>query len=97
MTQHRRIRQLQVNATFPDVLWSVLIIGAAVTIISSCLFGTADFKLHFLQVFMLSFLVGLALVAIADINRPFQGVVHVKPSGFERVRTALAARGALNF
>jgi hypothetical protein len=87
---HRRTRQLDVTSTLPPVLWAVLIVGAMVTIISACMFGTADFKLHFLQVFMLSLLVGLALVAIADINRPYQGSVHVEPSGFERARTSLS-------
>jgi hypothetical protein len=94
LADRRRQRQLDVNSTLPRVLWSVLVVGAIVTIVSSCMFGTADFKLHFLQVFMLSLLVSLALVAIADINRPFQGSVHVEPTGFERARTALAAISA---
>lgn len=90
MTQYRRTRQLEVNSKLPDILWAVLIIGAVVTIVSSCMFGTIDFKLHLLQVFMLSLLVGLALVSIADINRPFQGSIHVAPSAFEHARASLA-------
>jgi hypothetical protein len=90
MTEHRRARQLQVMSSLPEILWGVLIVGAIVTIISSCMFGTVDFKLHFLQVFMLSLLVGLALVSIGDINHPFQGSVHVEPTGFVRAHAALA-------
>lgn len=90
MTEHRRLRQLQVYADLPRILWDVLIFGAVVTLVSACLFGSVDFKLHFVQVAALSLLVSLVLVAIADINGPFQGAVHVAPSAFER------ARGTLN-
>lgn len=90
MTEHRRQRQLEVISAMPGVLWAVLIVGAAVTIISACLFGSGDFRLHSVQVTMLSLIIGLALVAIADINRPFQGSVHVNPTAFERARSALA-------
>ena len=90
MTDHRRLRQLQVNDQLPGILWSVLILGAAATIVSACLFGSSDFRLHLTQVIALSFVISLVLVAIADINRPFQGSVHVPPSAFERARDTLA-------
>jgi hypothetical protein len=89
MTEHRRLRQLQVTSTLPAILWTVLIAGAAATIISACLFGSQDFKLHFIQVLMLSTVLSLVLVAIADINRPFQGSVHVTPAAFEHARETL--------
>ncbi len=84
MTEHRRRRELQVDSYLPDILWLVLIVGAIVTLVSACLFGTVDLKLHLVQVIMLSSLLSAVLVAIADINRPFQGSVHVTPVGFER-------------
>jgi hypothetical protein len=89
MTEHRRLRQLEVISDLPGILWAVLIAGAVVTIVSACLFGGIELKLHFIQVGALSLLVALILVAIADINRPFQGAVHVLPLGFERARTTL--------
>jgi hypothetical protein len=89
MTNHRRLRELEAIASLPGILWAVLIAGAAITIISSCLFGSIEFRLHFIQVVMLAMLLSLVLVAIADINRPFQGSVHVSPAGFERARDAL--------
>lgn len=90
MTNHRRLRQLEAKASLPGILWAVLIAGAVVTIISACLFGSVEFKLHLIQVVMLALLLSLVLVAIADINKPFQGSVHVSPVGFERAREALA-------
>jgi len=91
MTEHRRIRQLQVSSDLPGILWAVLIIGAGVTIVSACLFGSSNPRLQYVQVFMLAFLIALSLAAIADINRPFQGSVHVSPAGFVHVREALDA------
>jgi hypothetical protein len=58
--------------------------------LSSCMFGIDNFILHALQVVSLTLLLSLILVAIADIDRPFQGVVHVHPSGFERARQTFA-------
>lgn len=90
MTQSRRLRQLQSQSNLPTVLWVVLIVGGVITTLSSCLFGTESFKLHVIQVLSLSFLLSLALVAIADIDRPFQGAVRVNPTGFAHARDIFA-------
>jgi len=90
MTDHRRLRELEVSEQLPGILWAVLILGAVVTILSSCLFGSTDFRLHAMQVTTLSFVISLVLVAIADLNRPFQGTVHVPASAFEHARDTLA-------
>jgi hypothetical protein len=86
MTQHRRIRQLQSRSSLPGILWTILIVGGVITIGSSCLFATEKFRLHFILVFSLSLMVSLVLVAIADIDRPFQGSVHVEPDAFRLAR-----------
>jgi hypothetical protein len=90
MTEHRRVRELQSETQLPDILWMVLIIGGGITTLSSCLFGTDNFRLHAVQVFFLTLLLSLALVAIADIDRPFQGSVRVAPLGFARARATFA-------
>ncbi len=82
LTQYRRIRATQNRETLPFILWAVLIIGGIITVVSSCFFGVANFRIHLLQVFMLSFLISLVLVAIANIDRPYQGPVRVTPEGF---------------
>ncbi|MEO8724509.1 MAG: DUF4239 domain-containing protein [Acidobacteriaceae bacterium] len=86
MTEHRRVRQLQSETTLPGVLWAVLIVGEAITIMSCCLFGSDNLALHMTQIVALSLMLSLVLVAIADINRPFQGSVHVSPGGFVQAR-----------
>jgi hypothetical protein len=89
LTEHRRTRLLQSASRLPNVLWSVLIIGGVVTIASSSMFGSENTFLHGLQVFAFSLLVSVVLVAIADIDRPFQGAVHVSDLAFRRAQDSL--------
>jgi hypothetical protein len=90
MTEHRRVRQLQSQSKLPGILWIVLVAGGIITLLSSCMFGIDNFGLHCLQVVSLVLLISLILIAIADIDRPFQGVVHVSSRGFERARETFA-------
>jgi hypothetical protein len=86
MTEHRRVRQLESQSKLPGILWLVLIVGGGITTLSSCLFGIEDFKLHCIQVVSLALMLSFILIAIADIDRPFQGTVHIEPRGFDRAR-----------
>jgi len=86
ITEHRRIRQLQSQNHLPVVLWTVLIVGAVITIMSSCLFGSEYPALHMLQVVTLALMLSMSLAAVADINRPFRGTVHVQATGFENAK-----------
>jgi hypothetical protein len=89
LTQHRRIRILQNAFRLPKVLWCVLIIGGAVTVASASTFGSENRALHGLQVLAFSLLIALVLVAVADIDRPFQGSVHVSDFAFRRVQRTM--------
>jgi hypothetical protein len=89
LTQYRRIRATQNRETLPFILWAVLILGGIITVVSSCFFGVANFRIHVLQVFMLSFLISLVLIAIANIDRPYQGPVRVAPEGFRNALRTL--------
>lgn len=91
LTTHRRVRQLESETSLPGILWAVLVSGAIITIASCCLFGAKSRTLHLLQVLALSTLVALSLMAIAQIDRPFQGGVHVEPHAFLRAQEALRA------
>jgi hypothetical protein len=70
----------------PNVLWCLLLVGGGLTIISSCTFGSDSTTLQSVQVLCFSLLVSLSLVAIADIHRPFRGLVHVGDYAFQRAR-----------
>ena len=90
--QRRLIRILQSKTRLPNVLWCVLLVGGGLTIVSACTFGTESVKLQTLQVFCFSLLVSLSLVAIADIHRPFHGLVHVSDYAFQRARQSMQSR-----
>jgi hypothetical protein len=84
---YRRIRLVESASRLPGVLWFVLLIGGAVTVASTCMFGASNGALHVIQVSAFALLISLVLVAIADINRPFQGSVHVSDFAFRRAQT----------
>ena len=86
LAAHRRIRLVESAARIPGVLWWVLLVGATVTVASTCMFGAANGVLHVIQVGAFTLLIALVLVAIADINRPFEGSVHVSNYTFRRAQ-----------
>ena len=83
LTEHRGIRIMQSHEMLPPILWIVLIAGGIITVAASCFFGVQNFRFHLMQVTVLSCLIALVLVAIADIDSPYQGDVKVNPAGFE--------------
>jgi hypothetical protein len=89
LTGYRHTRLVECESHIPGILWWVLLVGAAITIASACMFGAASPMLHLVQVGLFSFLIALILVAIADINRPFQGGVHVDDFAFRRAAVAM--------
>ena len=93
LTEHRRIRILESSSAMPTILWTVLVIGGVITIVSSCLIGSENVALHFALICALSLLISLALIAIGDIDRPFQGSVHVTSSAFGRAQETMLSPG----
>ena len=86
LTEHRRVRILQSETSMPTILWAVLVIGGVITIGASGLIGTENLALHFTLMIAISLLISLALIAIADIDRSFQGGVHINPTAFVRAQ-----------
>jgi lipid-A-disaccharide synthase-like uncharacterized protein len=83
------MRQLASGSHLPGVLWCVLLIGGLLTVTSACMFGADNMTLHTLQVAFFSLLIGLILVAIADIDQPFRGSVHVSDEAFRRAQETM--------
>jgi hypothetical protein len=95
MSSYRRTRQLASSSRLPGILWWVLVVGGLLTVTSACMFGAENMTLHTLQVAFFSLLVALILVAIADIDRPFQGAVHVSDAAFRSAQLAMHLEHAL--
>jgi hypothetical protein len=84
LTLHRRARLLQSAYRLPGIFWCVLMVGGVLTILSVSMFGSANPRVHTMQVFSLTLLVTLVMLSIADVDRPFRGWVHISDYPFRR-------------
>jgi hypothetical protein len=86
LTMHRQTRVVQSASRLPVIFWYVLLVGGVLTIISVTMFGSINPKLHTFQVSSLTLLVTLSMLAIADLDGPFRGWVHISSYAFERAQ-----------
>jgi hypothetical protein len=86
LTEHRRTRLIQSTFRLPAIFWAVLLTGGAVTVFSASMFGSENSVLHAIQVFSFTLLITLVLLAIADVNLPFRGWVHISDYPFVRAQ-----------
>jgi hypothetical protein len=84
LAERRNMRSQQRSNQMPGLLWGLLGLGAGATILSSCLLGNDKKWLHYCQVAALTFVIVTTLAAIADLARPYEGAVAVKPTAFIR-------------
>ena len=89
LTMHRRTRLLQSTYELPSIFWGVLLAGGVLTILSVSMFGSANSRIHTFQVFSLTLLITLVMLAIADVDRPFRGWVHISSYAFERAQATM--------
>jgi hypothetical protein len=92
LARRRLTRIRQSKSRLPGMLWCVLLVGGVLTIVSSCTLGSDNVKLQVLEVFCLSLLVSLTLVAISDIHRPFRGPIHITDYSFQQARQSMQPR-----
>ena len=89
LTTHRRTRLLQCVSRLPGVFWGVLLTGGTLTLVSAVIFGSSKAKVHAYMVLSITLLVTLVMLAIADVDRPFSGWVHVSDYPFVRAQENL--------
>jgi hypothetical protein len=89
LSKKRNLREQELQIRLPGILWLLLVAGAGATVGSACLLGNDNKWLHYCQVLALTFVVSVTLAAIADLARPFEGAVSVKPVAFERARVMM--------
>lgn len=92
LAEHGLIRTRQSNARLPRLLWCVLLVGGTLTIVLACSFGSENVKVHALHVFSISLLISLSLIAIANVHRPFHGLIHVGDAAFRRAQQSMRDR-----
>jgi hypothetical protein len=71
----------------PLIMWSVLLFGAVIVITASTLLGNESKRIHSLHVVSLTILISVSLLAIWDLDRPFDGATRVDATAFRVVAT----------
>ena len=82
---HRRDRLLSIRSGVPGVIWAVLIGAGAITIGFSFFFGTRNARAQGLMIAGLSVTIGVVLLSIVALERPFAGFTRVEPDPFHQV------------
>jgi hypothetical protein len=81
----RRERLLKANEGLPAILWVVLLLGGAIVVSFTYLFGLRSTTVHTLMVAALALSIGLVLFTIGALDYPFRGDVRVGPDAFQFV------------
>jgi Protein of unknown function (DUF4239) len=86
LTQYRRTRVLQSVTRLPTIFWCLLWVGGVLTVGSAAMIGWVSARLHAIQVCSLTLLITMVMLAIADVDRPYQGWVHISDYPFRRAQ-----------
>ncbi len=89
----RRTRILAAGEHLPSVVWQILLLGGAIAVVYTYLFGANNFKIHLAVTGLIAATIGLVFVLIIALDYPFRGPVSVSDEAFLGVREA--ASGAL--
>jgi hypothetical protein len=85
----RDARKQDFVGRLPAIMWDVLLFGGAIVITASCLLCNERRWVHVFHVTSLTVLVAVSLLAIADLDRPFEGATHIDASAFRAVQDDL--------
>lgn len=73
----------------PVITWAVLLIGGTSVVISSCLLSNERRWVHYFHVGSLTVLISVSLLAISDLDRPFEGGTHIEATPFKIVQSEI--------
>lgn len=78
----RSARLTAVQGHVPYVIWSIVFLGAAITIVYTYLFGFHSLGMHMAMTAILAATLALVIVMIIALDRPFRGEISVSPGPF---------------
>lgn len=94
LVQIRRSRLLSIDGGIPEILWWVVLAGAAINILLIWMLDMARHS-HIILSAMVGGFLGLVIFLVAAMDYPFRGAVSVGPDSFEFVyRTVMHAEPA---
>jgi hypothetical protein len=85
VAQSRRARLVASEGTVPNLLWLVLLGGAAITIGYTFFFGAESLRAQALMTALLALMIFSELLVIVGIDRPFSGAVKIEPNALAAV------------
>jgi hypothetical protein len=85
VTLSRRARLIASEGAVPNLLWLLLIGGAAITIGYTFFFGAESLRAQALMTALLAILIFSELLVVVGIDRPFSGTVKVGPNALVAV------------
>jgi Protein of unknown function (DUF4239) len=85
LIQSRRLRLDAVGTKLPTVMWIVIIIGAFIGLSASFFFKVADARLHLIEVQLLAVFIGLIILMIITLDRPFRGNLGIRSDPYQLV------------
>jgi hypothetical protein len=92
MVEARRLRLDAVGTGLPGILWLIVIIGALISLSSSFLFVIEDARVQGLQAVLLAIFMGLVIVMIVALDRPFRGELGLRSDPYRLVYEQLMKR-----
>ncbi len=94
LVETRRERHEAVVDGVPGTLWSVVLVGALISIIGSYVFSMESLGLHAFMTGLLAAMIGLHVFFIASTDRPYLGAAGVGPAAYELLLRDLMDRDA---
>ncbi len=85
VSELRRMRIADSRTGIHPILWLVLLVGNAATIIFTFFFGSENFKAHFMMTILLTVLIALILFTILLFDFPFTGDVCISAEPFREM------------
>jgi len=89
----RQNRILAAQDHIDPAVWWVVVLGAAIVIGLTYLFGMESFAMHLLMTGAVAASLALVIVLIVAFDYPFRGEVQVTPDGFRNVRHTMELAG----
>ena len=89
LVEARRARLNTVQSHMPRALWSLVVLGALITLAVTLFFDTPSFKMHLWLTLFLATLLGLMIYLIGTLDSPFRGRGGVSPAPLQNVYRTL--------
>ncbi|HEY1579828.1 MAG TPA: hypothetical protein VGF82_22410, partial [Terracidiphilus sp.] len=79
----------------PLMMWSILLFGATIVITASSLLGNESKSIHGLHVVSLTILIAVSLLAIWDLDQPFDGATRVDATALRVVANDIGQQSGI--